>query len=121
MRDANLICDLSYFIDDFLQIIEYFDLEEKVKNISGRNIEYSKLLISAKNNILTAEEVEIVDKVCYVIQSALHAKEIEIIEARDGTTFALYSIFSVFWLSYEGDVIRYFRSGEDAKMFISNW
>ncbi len=121
MSGTTLVYDLTYFIDDFLRIIEYFDLEEKVENIIDDNIEYSKILLAAKNNTLTTQEVKLFNQICHVIESALVADEIEIIEARDGTIFSLHSIFSIFWLSYEGDVIRYFRSGEDAKKYISKW
>lgn len=125
MPDNNNLVSISYFINDFPMLIEYFDLEDTVESIiqesNDISIGLSTLLDLAKGNKLSESQVLLFNRLCDEIENSLNADDVETMQAADGTVFSLHSIYSVIWLSYEGDTYKYFKSKHHAELFVINW
>jgi len=113
---------IDCFKDDFISIISQLSLLDKL-NING--IDYLQVIddFTASNRNLSkvVQKSDSFRKLCTIIEDELLKNEFasEVYESNLGYSFVIHSCFRIFWISYEGDVFRYFTSREDCLIFIN--
>ena len=113
---------IDCFKDDFISIISQLSLEDK---LNKNGIEYIQVIddFTASNRDLSkgVQKSDSFKKLCNIIEEELLKNEFasEVYESNFGYSFAIHSCFGIFWISYEGDVFRYFTTREDCLIFIN--
>ena len=113
---------IDCFKDDFIYIISQLSLEDK---LNKNGIEYIQVIddFTASNRDLSkgVQKSDSFKKLCNIIEEELLENEFasEVYESNFGYSFAIHSCFGIFWISYEGDVFRYFTTREDCLIFIN--
>lgn len=113
---------IDCFKDDFISIISQLSLEDKL-SING--IDYLQVIddFTASNRNLSkvVQKSDSFRKLCTIIEDELLKNEFasEVYESNLGYSFSIHSSFGIFWISYEGDVFRYFTTREDCLIFIN--
>jgi hypothetical protein len=113
---------IDCFKDDFISIISQLSLEDK---LNKNGIDYIQVIddFTASNRDLSkgVQKSDSFKKLCNIIEEELLENEFasEVYESNFGYSFAIHSCFGIFWISYEGDVFRYFTTREDCLIFIN--
>ena len=113
---------IDCFKDDFISIISQLSLEDK---LNKNGIDYIQVIddFTASNRDLSkgVQKSDSFKKLCNIIEEELLKNEFasEVYESNFGYSFAIHSCFGIFWISYEGDVFRYFTTREDCLIFIN--
>jgi hypothetical protein len=113
---------IDFFKDDLISIISQLSLEDK---LNKNGIDYIQVIddFTASNRDLSkgAQKSDSFKKLCNIIEEELLENEFasEVYESNLGYSFAIHSCFGIFWISYEGDVFRYFTTREDCLIFIN--
>ena len=93
--------------------------------LNKNGIEYIQVIddFTASNRDLSkgVQKSDSFKKLCNIIEEELLKNEFasEVYESNFGYSFAIHSCFGIFWISYEGDVFRYFTTREDCLIFIN--
>lgn len=113
---------IDCFKDDFISIISQLSLED---NLKKKDIDYIQVIddYTASNRDLSkgVQKSDSFKKLCTIIEEELLENEFasEVYESNLGYSFIIHSSFGIFWISYEGDVFRYFTTREDCLIFIN--
>jgi hypothetical protein len=113
---------IDCFKDDFISIISQLSLED---NLKKKDIDYIQVIddYTASNRDLSkgVQKSDSFKKLCTIIEEELLENEFasEVYESNLGYSFTIHSSFGIFWISYEGDVFRYFTTREDCLIFIN--